>query len=142
VRELDNVMQRALILQPGKRIGVMDLGLQTQSSFSEKPSLIDAMDAPDVNTLHYAPSTFSVEEPSNTFVDASIDDAILLSDDSHAALGTDLRKHEFDIIVKTLKQERGSKKNTAVKLGISARTLRYKMARLREEGYNLEAVMS
>ena len=55
VRELDNVMQRALILQPGKRIGVMDLGLQTQSSFSEKPSLIDAMDAPDVNTQHYAP---------------------------------------------------------------------------------------
>ena len=87
-------------------------------------------------------STFSVEGSSNAFVDASIDDAILLSDDSHAALGTDLRKHEFDIIVKTLKQERGSKKNTAVKLGISARTLRYKMARLREEGYNLEAVMS
>ena len=142
VRELDNVMQRALILQPGNRIGVVDLGLQTQSSFSEKPSLIDAMDTPDIDAPRYTPSAFSVEGPSNTFADASIDEAILLSDDSHAALGNDLRKHEFDIIVKTLKQERGSKKNTAVKLGISARTLRYKMARLREEGYNLEAVMS
>ena len=142
VRELDNVMQRALILQPGKRIGVMDLGLQTQSSFSEKPSLIDAMDAPDIDGARYAPSALPIEGASDTFTDTPINDAILLSDDSRAALGTDLRKHEFDIIVKTLKQERGSKKNTAVKLGISARTLRYKMARLREEGYNLEAVMS
>lgn len=139
VRELDNVMQRALILQSGNRIGVLDLGLQTQSSFSEKPSLIDAMDAPDIET----PLGFSVEGCNDALTDdVSISNAILLSDNSHAALGTDLRKHEFDIIAKTLKQERGSKKNTAVKLGISARTLRYKMARLREEGYNLEVIMN
>lgn len=142
VRELDNVMQRALILQPGNRIGVLDLGLQAQSSFSEKPSLIDAMDASDRNAPSDASSGLLSGE-GNAYVDrASADNTILLHDDSHAALGTDLRKHEFDIIVKTLKQERGSKKNTAVKLGISARTLRYKMAKLREEGYNLEAVMS
>lgn len=142
VRELDNVMQRALILQPGNRIGVVDLGLQAQSSFSEKPSLIDAMDASGRNVSSDTRPEVLVGEY-NTYVDdSSVDNAILLHDDSHAALGTDLRKHEFDIIVKTLKQERGSKKNTAMKLGISARTLRYKMARLREEGYNLEAVMS
>jgi two-component system, response regulator FlrC len=51
------------------------------------------------------------------------------------ALGTDLKQREYEIIMQTLRQERGSRKNTAERLGISARTLRYKMARLREEGF-------
>jgi two-component system response regulator FlrC len=51
------------------------------------------------------------------------------------ALGSDLKQREYEIIMNTLRQERGSRKNTAERLGISARTLRYKMARLREEGF-------
>ena len=54
-----------------------------------------------------------------------------------AELGQDLRQREFEIIRQTLKAERGSKKETAKRLGISARTLRYKMAKLREEGFDL-----
>ena len=55
-------------------------------------------------------------------------------------LGSDLRQREFEIIAETLRRERGSKKNTAERLGISPRTLRYKLARFREEGYDLEAL--
>lgn len=51
------------------------------------------------------------------------------------ALGSDLKQREYEIIMQTLRQERGSRKNTAERLGISARTLRYKMARLREGGF-------
>jgi two-component system response regulator FlrC len=53
------------------------------------------------------------------------------------ALGNDLKRHEFEIIMNTLRLERGSRKNTAERLGISARTLRYKIARLREEGFEI-----
>lgn len=51
------------------------------------------------------------------------------------ALGSDLKQREYEIIMNTLRMERGSRKNTAERLGISARTLRYKIARLREEGF-------
>ena len=51
------------------------------------------------------------------------------------ALGTDLKQREYEIIMETLRKENGSRKNTAERLGISARTLRYKMARLREDGF-------
>ena len=53
------------------------------------------------------------------------------------ALGNDLKRHEFEIIMNALRMERGSRKNTAERLGISPRTLRYKIARLREEGFEI-----
>lgn len=127
VRELDNVMQRALILQPGSVIQAVDLGLQIQqNAFSAKPSLAD-------------------ESPSTPLSAADIPAALIASDfddkEDQALLGSDLKQREFEIIAQTLKQERGSKKNTAERLGISPRTLRYKMARLREEGFDLEAAV-
>ncbi|MFL0799172.1 MAG: sigma-54 dependent transcriptional regulator [Agarilytica sp.] len=145
VRELDNVMQRALILQPGNTITSLDLGLQLGDSFSEKPSLVDSIATEtkrqitsmvsDVSSSINATAT-SLEMPkSEVYGD---NDCVEATHD--AALGADMKKHEFEIIVKTLKQENGSKKNTAEKLGISPRTLRYKLARLRDEGYSLEMV--
>lgn len=127
VRELDNVMQRALILQPGSTINPSDLGLEMSVSFSEKPSLVAGLSA---NVIRSQAEELVSGLPS---VEITSDEA---------QLGQDMRRHEFDIIVKTLKQERGSKKNTAEKLGISPRTLRYKLARLRDEGYDLEAAMA
>jgi two-component system, response regulator FlrC len=56
---------------------------------------------------------------------------------NNPALGNDLKQREYEIIMNTLRNERGSRKNTAERLGISARTLRYKIARLREEGYEI-----
>jgi len=56
---------------------------------------------------------------------------------SNPQLGNDLKQREYEIIMNTLHQERGSRKKTAERLGISPRTLRYKVARLREEGYEI-----
>ncbi len=49
-------------------------------------------------------------------------------------LGDDLRSHERNLILEALRAGMGSRKEAAARLGISPRTLRYKLARLREEG--------
>lgn len=49
-------------------------------------------------------------------------------------LGDDLRLAEQRLILDALKSGNGSRKAAAEKLGISPRTLRYKLARLRDEG--------
>lgn len=136
VRELDNVMQRALILQPGGNITPVDLGLMTGvQQYSEKPSLVSAL-MPQATVVSEVSS--AVATTAETGATDSLAEDLLASDGPQ--LGRDLMKREFEIIVKTLREQRGSKKNTAEKLGISPRTLRYKLARLRDEGYDLEAV--
>ncbi len=52
-------------------------------------------------------------------------------------LGADLKKREQSLIIDALVEGRGSRKFAAEKLGISPRTLRYKLARLREQGIAL-----
>jgi len=49
-------------------------------------------------------------------------------------LGDGLRTREEQLILGALHAERGSRKDAAARLGISPRTLRYKLARLREAG--------
>lgn len=52
-------------------------------------------------------------------------------------LGTEMQHHEFQLIVESLQKYNGKKKDVAEGLGISPRTLRYKLARMRELGYNI-----
>ncbi len=106
VRELDNVMQRALIMQPGNVISDFHLRLDPFAASSV--------------TLEAGPAVACIEEVET------------------GALGNDLQRREFEIILETLRSESGSRKQAAEKLGISARTLRYKLARMRELGINLE----
>lgn len=143
VRELDNVVQRALILQLGNEIQALDLGLQDETHYSQKPSLVEA-----------ATGAVLVDKPARVLMssalsaDSSNQGTSDLNTENNergatpAELGADLKQREFEIIVSTLKQSRGSKKSTAEKLGISPRTLRYKMARLREDGFNIEAAVA
>lgn len=56
---------------------------------------------------------------------------------SEGALNDGLRDVEAQIILETLKEQGGSRKKTASQLGISPRTLRYKMARMRETGLEI-----
>jgi len=56
-------------------------------------------------------------------------------------LNRDLKQHEWDLIVKAIRDARGSRKRTAEKLGISQRTLRYKLAKMREEGIHIPNTM-
>lgn len=54
-------------------------------------------------------------------------------------LGDELKAQEHVIILETLTQCQGSRKLVAEKLGISARTLRYKMAKMRDMGIQIPA---
>lgn len=153
VRELDNIMQRALILQIGKTIQAEDLGLdangpysQNPTGYSQKPNLLQAAQAVQsapvaVNETHNA-YAHSFQTANFSVMGVNTDNIALVSNTpiqhsslNNPALGNDLKQREYEIIMNTLHMERGSRKNTAERLGISARTLRYKIARLREEGY-------
>jgi two-component system response regulator FlrC len=60
-----------------------------------------------------------------------------LESDDHLALGSlgdGVRSAEEKIILQMLAEASGSRKTTAEKLGISPRTLRYKIARMKESG--------
>lgn len=118
VRELDNVMQRALILQPGATISADNLGLTSTVQYSEKPSLLDPVSQCHGQSAELADDTAQAQ-------------------DEAPVLGSDLKRREYEIIVQTLQEEGGSRKNTAQRLGISPRTLRYKIARLKDDGFDL-----
>ena len=57
------------------------------------------------------------------------------------ALGSDLKQREVELIIQALNEE-PSRKDAAERLGISPRTLRYKVAKLREEGIDIEAQLA
>ena len=109
VRELDNALQRALILQQG--------------------GMIEAADFCLAGVIPLSPSTPQPEP------------APVASEQAGAAsgLGDDLRRHEFQMIIDTLRAERGRRKEAAERLGISPRTLRYKLAQMRDAGFDVEA---
>ncbi|MCR3793984.1 sigma-54-dependent Fis family transcriptional regulator, partial [Pseudomonas aeruginosa] len=61
--------------------------------------------------------------------------------DASGALGDDLRRREFQVIIDTLRTEHGRRKEAAERLGISPRTLRYKLAQMRDAGMDVEAYL-
>ena len=62
------------------------------------------------------------------------------ADPVETGLGDDLRSRERRLILEALREGRGSRKYAAERLGISPRTLRYKLARMREAGLDVPAV--
>lgn len=122
VRELDNVLQRALIIQDGNVISAASLALMAEAPH-DAPVLVDTT----------AGDTW--QTPS----DAAIHNH---SDADSQVLGNDLKQREFEIILQTLKKQHGRRKETAEALGVSARTLRYKLARMRDLGINIDSLVS
>ncbi|MDX1697488.1 MAG: sigma-54 dependent transcriptional regulator, partial [Thiohalobacterales bacterium] len=57
--------------------------------------------------------------------------------DSRSLMARDLREKERELIIQALEAGNGSRKDAAARLGISPRTLRYKIARLRDAGLEL-----
>ena len=64
-----------------------------------------------------------------------------IEDDLAGQLGEDMRQHEFQLIIDALKTTNGSRKEASEKLGISPRTLRYKLAKMREIGLDLDKLL-
>ncbi|WP_299180377.1 sigma-54 dependent transcriptional regulator [uncultured Neptuniibacter sp.] len=62
-------------------------------------------------------------------------------DDPASQLGEGMRQHEFQLIIDALKATSGSRKDAAENLGISPRTLRYKLAKMREMGLDLDKLL-
>lgn len=62
-------------------------------------------------------------------------------EDLAGQLGAGMRQHEFQLIIDALKSTHGSRKDAAEKLGISPRTLRYKLAKMRELGLDLDKLL-
>ncbi|MFT4993978.1 MAG: two-component system response regulator FlrC [Paraglaciecola sp.] len=69
---------------------------------------------------------------------SSITDGVNVAEDT-SKLGSELRQQEHQIILDTLLSCRGRRKDVAERLGISPRTLRYKLAKMREVGIDLPA---
>ena len=115
VRELDNTVQRALIMQQGIDITAEDLVLTPVPKNRR----------------------FDMPETSENIV-SSLSDASVVDNATGSALGSDLKQREVELIVQALNEE-PSRKEAAERLGISPRTLRYKVAKLREEGIDIEA---
>lgn len=62
----------------------------------------------------------------------------LSQEETAGQLGSDLRQHEHQLIIDALKATGGNRKEAAERLAISPRTLRYKLAKIRESGIDLE----
>ncbi len=60
-------------------------------------------------------------------------------EEDNSRLGSELRHQEHQIILDTLTACKGKRKDVAEKLGISPRTLRYKLARMRDQGIDVPA---
>lgn len=118
VRELDNAVQRALILQQGGLIQPEDFCLAGPVTFASA--------APEAT-------------PPQVFQRAI--EALPGEGEGGGALEDDLRRREFQLIIDTLRAERGRRKEAAEKLGISPRTLRYKLAQMRDAGMDVEAYL-
>ncbi len=80
----------------------------------------------DGRILKRADLHFEVDEPE----DESI---VFLSQISESSLNDDLKVKEFDLIANALQETRGNKKEASEILRISPRTLRYKLAKMREQ---------
>lgn len=108
VRELDNVLHRALILHKGDTVEVGDLIFES------------------------APQGGSQAAPAHSST-ASEEIETLQPE----GLGNELKDRERILIEEALKECNGSRKDAAERLGISPRTLRYKLQKLREAGVQL-----
>lgn len=113
VRELDNVIQRALILVNGNEIDAQEICFEIQHGDITCSSQLSANEL-DMDELR--PS------PQETLPQVETDD---------------LKSREQRTILEVLREVNGSRKQAAERLGISPRTLRYKLARLRDDGWEI-----
>jgi two-component system response regulator FlrC len=111
VRELDNLLQRALILVNGSVIHKehIQFELANEAGHASEPAPIVAI------------KPVAVEVASSNSLARSLDET------------------ERDLILDALRSGQGNRREAAERLGISPRTLRYKLARLREAGVEVPA---
>ncbi|WP_392343932.1 sigma-54-dependent transcriptional regulator [Pseudoalteromonas prydzensis] len=130
VRELDNVIQRALILRHGDVI-------DDQAIFIENlaPTHFVAETKADIEPVKSSLSNAYYDEKAAP-ADEQKNDLLAVDTGSYK---DELKDKEHRIILETLARCQGKRKEVAETLGISPRTLRYKLAQMRDLGISLPA---
>jgi two-component system response regulator FlrC len=140
VRELENTMQRALILAAGDTIVAT-----TVEMCLPHPAAPLAQAAPGANI---AAGTQAIPATSEAAMFAAWQAQPLSQPANLAAVGhaapaaesprpANMKDLEREHILNTLREVGGSRKRAVEKLGISERTLRYKLQQYREEGHDV-----
>lgn len=119
VRELENVIQRALLFAGGDTIEPSHILFDRPVRFTFER----AAPIPGANS-----GAITAPVPAQPIANATLDNVVQLS--------------EFHAIRETLKACGGSRIETARRLGISERTLRYRLAKAREQGEELAPMPS
>jgi two-component system response regulator FlrC len=140
VRELENVMRRAVVLCTDHHITPAHLMFDDWLTHSmAAPHEQASLDAPDVEAAAPAwPAAMPVTMPTSPESMAPSVTHVTASAEPPVDLQSAVRLNEHQVIMATLAST-PSKTEAAKRLGISPRTLRYKMAQLREHGMNMAA---
>jgi two-component system response regulator FlrC len=118
VRELDNVMQRALVLADGPLIGPEHISFEQIGGAPLPPAVPNVATRPQ-------PAATAPAAPTVAPGDAALPAGMLA--------GTRIAA-EYELILRILRHGGVSRERMAERLGISPRTLRYKLARMRAAG--------
>ncbi len=113
VRELENVIQRALVMCQNNMISAGDLMLEVQVIHSSDAQL--------------TPQTTPRE---------------VSSDSGEVSLESKRKQEEFKHIINTLRLHNGHRSKTSEALGVTTRTLRNKLAEMRKDGMDVEALIN
>ena len=139
VRELENVMRRAMVLCTDHVVTPAHLMFDdwlTTSVPAQAPALVTAQAAPLLNetksVAHFEQFMAAAKDNLGLQEQDTAQEADSLPPDLHSAA----RMNEHQVIMATLAST-PSKTEAAKRLGISPRTLRYKMAQLREHGLGM-----
>jgi two-component system, response regulator FlrC len=125
VRELENVMQRALVLCDGDLVRDSHIIFEPPAAASPAGSHITADASLPAVTAASAATPMAAAQ--------------LAREASHGALAESLALAERRIILEALRSHE-TRERIAERLGISPRTLRYKLARLRRAGIDCDAL--
>ena len=126
VRELDNLLQRALILVNGPVIRPEHIQFELANDAG-------GMTGGSIIVAHLPVRSAAKFAPVATAGAAMSDSA------AAGSLANSLGQAERDLILDALRSGQGNRREAAERLGISPRTLRYKLARLREAGIDVPA---
>ncbi|MGF1690349.1 sigma-54-dependent transcriptional regulator [Photobacterium kagoshimensis] len=124
VRELDNVIQRAMILANGPNIDADAILLES----------LDWLDACSIQPAYDSEIAPRVSPVAQALPDSGVASS---ANNGREGLGNELREQEFAIILDTIHACEGRRKEVAEQLGISPRTLRYKLAKMRDAGIEI-----
>ncbi|MGR8921403.1 MAG: sigma-54-dependent transcriptional regulator [Gammaproteobacteria bacterium] len=117
----------------GRETPALGLGAQTRLLAYDWPGNVRELDNVMQRALILAQGD-AIEPDDITFDGAPAPRAAAPAAADPDTLGGDLKDHERRLILGALAEGQGSRKFAAEKLGISPRTLRYKIARMREQG--------